>query len=259
METLNPHINLENLESPKAVSLYRAACYIAFDEKPLKERLSELAYVSRNNYPEYRQTPMYLVNDEFITWNSVEERNSFNLACNALLLWLLHGDVEATGSPLLNRKEEIEEGKRMFFRYESSFNVQQKIPKEFWGTFVEISWYGNEAENYFAEHDCHEGHPLAFDSIEISVSSLLSAKSKNLDKPPNARGRKAKYNWEEFYLALVVKAQHPDGIPPLQADLEREMAEWCINNNWPDQPSESVLRSKISPIYQQIKKAGNKV
>jgi hypothetical protein len=66
------------------------------------------------------------------------------------------------------------------------------------------------------------------------------------------RGRPRKYDWDSFYVEIAVLADL-DGMPETQADLERLMADWC-NENWEDQPSESMVRSKISSIYNHPRK-----
>lgn len=71
------------------------------------------------------------------------------------------------------------------------------------------------------------------------------------------RGRKRKYDWDSFYVEVARIANLPDGLPETQADLEKTMAEWC-SLKWGEEPATSMIRDKISAIYQSLKKAENK-
>ena len=67
--------------------------------------------------------------------------------------------------------------------------------------------------------------------------------------PPNKlrAGRKQKYDWDEFFAELVVRA-NLDCVPESQAELVREMAQWCLDI-WGEEPSESILKAKVRRIY----------
>lgn len=237
----NPFLNPGNIESPKFIDLYYAVRVIAFDEKPLDSNYSKLVYEGRNNYQQYINEPCP-TEDSYLEWQSPEDENSFNLACNALLLWLMQGGVKAWGNGF--EREEVENNPDPAFKSLG----RQEIPKDFWDLFVNVSWYGGRADN-------HLGNTIKYYSfIEISVPSLVGAIQKNLGKKTQNKGRPTKYNWEGLFIEIIRRANHPDGLPATLAELEKEMAEWC-QNNWPEEPGESTLRDKISPIYQLIDKA----
>lgn len=67
------------------------------------------------------------------------------------------------------------------------------------------------------------------------------------------RGRPRKFNLPAFYAEIAVRADL-DGLPDTQAELEREMAEWC-SLTWGEVPGESTLRQYVSPIYCHSRKA----
>ena len=71
---------------------------------------------------------------------------------------------------------------------------------------------------------------------------------------PTRSGRPRSYDWDNFYIEIAVRADL-DGLPESLAELERMMADWC-DENWNRTPAESVIREKISPIYNHIRKAG---
>lgn len=68
----------------------------------------------------------------------------------------------------------------------------------------------------------------------------------------NRGGAPPKYDWEAFYLEISIIADL-DGLPDTQADLERLMADWCLNL-WRKEPSSSRLKAKISKIYNDPRK-----
>lgn len=81
-----------------------------------------------------------------------------------------------------------------------------------------------------------------------------SSRGANTEPSGQRSGRKRKsiYDWESFYVEIAVVADL-DSLPDTQADLERDMADWCLET-WGRVPSESTLRSKISPIYNHPRK-----
>lgn len=76
--------------------------------------------------------------------------------------------------------------------------------------------------------------------------------SSNTDPVKKSGGRKPQYDWEAFYVEIAVKADL-DSLPETQAELEKAMASWCLDN-WEKRPAESTIRSKIAPIYQHSRR-----
>jgi hypothetical protein len=73
------------------------------------------------------------------------------------------------------------------------------------------------------------------------------------DPPPiTSLGRprgSTKYDWVAFHAEIAIRmANSLDGFPEVQADLEREMAEWCAAE-WGEEPSESVIREQVGRYY----------
>jgi hypothetical protein len=68
-------------------------------------------------------------------------------------------------------------------------------------------------------------------------------------------GRTPKYNWDDFYTEIIV-CNDLDELPEYQADLEKQMANWCLTT-WVEEPAESTIRAKISPIYNHSRKMGS--
>ena len=68
------------------------------------------------------------------------------------------------------------------------------------------------------------------------------------------QGRPRTYDWDEFHREVIRIANSPDGLPDRPADLERMMATWCLSC-WGKEPVSSMIRKKISEIYQHVKKA----
>ena len=103
------------------------------------------------------------------------------------------------------------------------------------------------------------GKNILITDVEVSLKELFRwiENSENQQLNPNAKsdaasplrkkGPSFKYDWDSFYVEVAVKADL-DNLPDRQGKLEKEMAEWC-DNNWKETPTESMLRSKLSPIY----------
>ena len=79
-----------------------------------------------------------------------------------------------------------------------------------------------------------------------SASKAVAPKYSPL-KTANRAGRNPKYDWDSFFAEIAVRADL-DGLPDTQAELEKNMADWCVAN-WGEQPSESTIRGKVSLIY----------
>ena len=71
-----------------------------------------------------------------------------------------------------------------------------------------------------------------------------------------ARGRRPKYKWDEFYAEIAVRADL-DNLPETAAELQRDMAEWCLNT-WGEEPSETMLKDKIRLIYRHPRRSAGR-
>jgi hypothetical protein len=97
-----------------------------------------------------------------------------------------------------------------------------------------------------------------FCSVSLSKSQVLACGREEFQ--PNDRafttfksGRPTLYDWPTFYVEIIVRADL-DGLPAKQAELVRDMLEWC-QRHWKKEPSESLVKEKIAPIYRHPRKA----
>jgi hypothetical protein len=97
---------------------------------------------------------------------------------------------------------------------------------------------------------------------EVSVPTIDLLKAFPSDARPlvlevpskeGRRGRPPKFNWPAFYAEVAVRADL-DGLPGVQAELERAMAQWC-SVTWGEEPGEAALRQALSLIYRHPRKA----
>lgn len=117
-----------------------------------------------------------------------------------------------------------------------------------------VDWDGNS----FAIPDSR-GYAIEISEIDVRRCELSMWIGENEDQagdasdrtqtslPKSRAGRNPKYDWDAFFAEIAVRADL-DNLPDTQAELEKDMANWCLNE-WGEQPSESTIRSKISPIY----------
>ena len=86
---------------------------------------------------------------------------------------------------------------------------------------------------------------------KVRGETLADAKGKH-EEPQSSRGRgrPGLYKWDDFQVEITRIANTPDGLPEMQADLEKEMAQWC-EDTWGVQPGVSTIRGKIAPHYQR--------
>ena len=93
--------------------------------------------------------------------------------------------------------------------------------------------------------------------IEVSFPDLMTWLRP--DEPAkaragNKRGPKPIYDWDRFWIEVVLIAGRPGGLPKKQAGLEKEMADWFVSETG-DSPSDSTIRERVGRLYRT--KAGN--
>jgi hypothetical protein len=69
--------------------------------------------------------------------------------------------------------------------------------------------------------------------------------------PERRTGRRPKWNWDGAKAAFAAYlALDPDGLPQIQADAERWVADWFANSNNGDSPPMQEIRSRVvAPVY----------
>lgn len=230
---------LKGFQEEEFASIYRAARWLAFGELIIDEATSSIAY---------GQTVQE------------SERQKVNEAYQAIQLLLSTGDLTATGM--------IVDGEVMPI-------YQIEIPRLFWSNdFVRIDWEKSSAHNdssmiwldIFEQAEIKSSKERdkinkykTIEEIEISISEFRrylepASAQKTPEQKTETRGRKPKYDWDAFYIEIGQIANTIDGLPETQAELEKQMAEWC-EQEWQECPGDSTIRGKISSLYQEDKKA----
>jgi hypothetical protein len=91
--------------------------------------------------------------------------------------------------------------------------------------------------------------PLQDDWIEVLAYPPgrfrnQSDKGETTARPKGTPGRKAIWDWEGAMVHLLEIANLPDGLPETQAEIERTVADWFMDN-FGDHPAESTIREKV--------------
>lgn len=180
-------------------------------------------------------------------------------ASEFLTTYLINKKIRSYGrnSPFNKETEYFERANKYF----------EKIDPEL---FKNGEW--NDGERDWDEYDTFTSSTKTYVNIMISSDDLRSHFRKEIDEqspldyqapisnsqfnPVERRGRKPKFNWEEFLTEIIVRADL-DSLPEKQADLENEMAFWCLDK-WGEEPSNSMIRKRISAIYNHDRKNGLK-
>ena len=79
-----------------------------------------------------------------------------------------------------------------------------------------------------------------------------SASNRAVEPPP--RGAPLKYNWDQFWAELAVRADL-DNLPDTQAECINDMAQWFIDRGY-EQPGETTLKEKLQLVYRHPRKVG---
>lgn len=74
-------------------------------------------------------------------------------------------------------------------------------------------------------------------------------------KATNYRGGSARWDWDEFYTALIRRI-HVGGLPERQSDLVEEMTGWFERrSDTGETPDPSTIRKKIAAVWREINAA----
>lgn len=240
----NKFIDVNSVAKSRYCSILRAARFFAFDERPVSQDYEIEVYGEHS-------------------LDTLGERQAFTDACNAIIFYLKSNQIKLFSSfrEYNFRKDRLKkpysENEESIFQegYEGCpFELEEMLQfpiLEF--SRYEIIWSESKLElretikspdEYDTYHEC------CLDTQEIiKLYSIIKKEDKR-----NVTGRPTKYDWESFYIATTLKAQHPDGLPEKQAHLEDQMMQWCIDNNWQEIPAQSMIKKKLSPIYQRLRK-----
>lgn len=199
-------------------------------------------------------------------WNDPQRDNYRHLSHMAMdteELWLCAG-VEFSGADIeaaaYRRKEAVFQkliawlnlGKADAFTIEGNGN-RQTIPAHEWlqSKAFNVLEYGRRSGEKRTPHDpTHDLDAVHLDYSQFS-ELLREFGSEQINVSPSTnRGPPERYNWAEFHAELT-RIIHDEGVPERQSILESRMAEWC-RNTWGQEPSESMIRSKISPTYSAL-------
>jgi hypothetical protein len=93
-----------------------------------------------------------------------------------------------------------------------------------------------------------EERPVSGPPSGRDTSCSLGGESQQQARPSDRRGRPRKWDWDAFYREIIRLANTPDGLPEKQSDLVQIMKEWC-QEEWGDEPSDSLVRDHISKVY----------
>jgi hypothetical protein len=158
----------------------------------------------------------------------------------ALLGYLHCSEIMSWGTPVIDDLE-------------INFLEDMQIDPEAW-VRGDINWKYSEIEHIkFYKDPYIRSYLLITLDLKQFRSLFHSQPKEDSIQTEKKRGRKTTYDWEAFYAEIAVRADL-DNLPETQAQLENDMASWCLRE-WGKEPVESMLRLKISPIYNHPRRA----
>lgn len=89
-------------------------------------------------------------------------------------------------------------------------------------------------------------------------SAVFAAPTPKLEPSINQGGRPPQYDWDNFMLEIIRRANSLDGLPDSQADLVREMQEW-FSVTTGSEPAESSIKLRTSKVYKYLSEGKAKV
>ena len=88
---------------------------------------------------------------------------------------------------------------------------------------------------------------ISFRRTEFAAHFNIALPDAPATKPSSRRGAKPKYDWPAFQRHARERLEHHGGFLGIdwrQSDLEREMADWCLQT-WDTTPGESTVRKEV--------------
>ena len=227
----NPDIKISDNRFPKFCSLYRAARYIAFHERPVNDEVARITYGSRN----------------FSTEKKSSQKYNFFLACQSLRLELLLGNLEA-------------EACVVYHELELSTEQNVVIPKEFFSNkSIRIDW------NTSSFHmDTIDGETRFYEGVVINTLLLLDRYSLTrgceLKEGSSKAGRPEKYDWRKtvnpVVLEYFLKLTHLDDSEEYHT---KAVLDLLVEENIPEEeiPSHNQLKNEyMKPLLKRLKSSG---
>lgn len=240
--------SIQEIPLAKTCSLYRAACWIAFNERPIEESLAKVVY--------QKHYEVEVINHEYegsqwieteINWQGDNSESKFKEACKYIHSLLIRGEIKASGY----KDGDIWDGFT-----NTSYDRKNISPNFFDPDYLDIDWLNSKASLLIEKL----GFPKDaidfredYKNIEIRVSDLQKAlRQENIDKPK--KGRKTSYDWHAIH-ALITRYVHENGVPDNKSKLAEEIYFICSQKlgeeNTPD--IESIRKIAVSPVVNAFK------
>jgi hypothetical protein len=226
--------SIEEIPIVSRCSLYRAICWIAFNEKPIEEALAKVVY--------QKHYEIEVINNEYegsewteieINWRDDATESKFKETCSHIHSLLILGKIQAWG-------------------YEESGDHWEKecIHKDFFDPLcLHIDWINSKASKVEESMCLNE----KYEDLEIDTAELKKVlRQENIEKPK--KGRKTKFNWHEIH-AIITLYIHENGCPKNQTKFAEELYSICSQklgeDNTPD--IESIRKMAVRPVLNAFK------
>ncbi|NCM98315.1 MAG: hypothetical protein GW948_13870, partial [Rhodobacterales bacterium] len=100
-----------------------------------------------------------------------------------------------------------------------------------------------------------DGVVVSVDDLMITADevSRFETEKEIFGRAHGARGPEPKYNWDDFWRAVVVRV-HEKGVPETLKEFTDEFSNWFMDKSAKgDCPSDSVIRKRLSPLWHQMR------
>jgi len=103
-----------------------------------------------------------------------------------------------------------------------------------------------------------DGVVVSVDDMMITADEMRRFETENtiFGRVHGARGPEPKYNWDEFWRAVVVRV-HEKGVPETLKEFTDEFSNWFLDQSAKgakgDCPSDSVIRKRLSPLWHMLR------
>lgn len=109
----------------------------------------------------------------------------------------------------------------------------------------------NSSRNLFGDRGKYSSFRVTRNDLKVFAKSKGVQPAFLFDTLMPKGGRPLKYDWDAFTIEIIRIANTIDGLPDSQAELIKELLQWC-RDNWNKEPADSSVKSRVSKIYHDL-------
>ena len=93
--------------------------------------------------------------------------------------------------------------------------------------------------------------------VSAQEAARFEAEHEVFGRPHGGKGPELKYDWDEFWRAVALRV-HDRGVPGTLKEFTEEFSLWFMDRSPTGEiPSDSVIRKRLSPLWNELRRESN--